>query len=127
MLLGDAVHTAHFSIGSGTKLAMEDAIALANAFEEHGGSSGDTAAIEAALANYQMERKPIVERFQEAAEQSQSYFESTRRYQDLDPEQFVFHLLTRSGRVDYGNLRMRDPYLIERVDRWFSTDAGGDE
>jgi len=126
-LLGDSVHTAHFSIGSGTKLAMEDSIALANAFEERNGAAGDPDAIAAALADYQMERKPIVERFQEAAEQSQSYFESTRRYQELDPEQFVFHLLTRSGRIDYGNLRLRDPYLIERVDRSFSTRAGGHE
>ena len=74
-----------------------------------------------------MERKPIVERFQEAAHQSQSYFESTSRYQDLEPEQFVFHLLTRSGRMDYGNLRQRDPFLIERVDRRFSTRIGGNE
>jgi anthraniloyl-CoA monooxygenase len=125
VLLGDSVHTAHFSIGSGTKLAMEDAISLANAFEERGAATGDPHSIEATLADYQMERKPIVERFQEAADQSQSYFESTRRYQELDPEQFVFHLLTRSGRIDYGNLRLRDPYLIERVDRSFSTRAGG--
>ncbi|MGH2734838.1 MAG: FAD-dependent monooxygenase, partial [Actinomycetota bacterium] len=116
-LLGDAAHTAHFSIGSGTKLAMEDAIALANALSTHH-------SIPDALADYQLERKPVVERFQEAARQSQTYFESTARYYGLEPEQFVFHLLTRSGRIDYGNLRLRDPYLIEEVDRWFAHKAG---
>lgn len=115
VLLGDAAHTAHFSIGSGTKLAMEDAAALARSISEHHD-------ITHALARYQLERKPVVERFQEAARQSQSYFESTRRYLDLGLEQFVFHLLTRSGRIDYGNLKLRDPYLVERVERWF---AGG--
>jgi len=126
-LLGDSAHTAHFSIGSGTKLAMEDAIALVNAFEDRDAAQGDPAALRAALADYQMERKPIVERFQEAAKQSQSYFESTSRYQDLEPEQFVFHLLTRSGRMDYGDLRQRDPYLIEHVDRTFAARSGGPE
>ena len=126
-LLGDSAHTAHFSIGSGTKLAMEDAIALANAFEQRDAASGDEAALRTALADYQMERKPIVERFQEAAQQSQSYFESTSRYENLEPEQFVFHLLTRSGRVDYGNLRQRDPHLVEHVDRRFYANWGGNE
>jgi anthraniloyl-CoA monooxygenase len=116
VLLGDAAHTAHFSIGSGTKLAMEDAAALAHSVSEH----DDLAA---ALADYEFERRPVVERFQEAARQSQSYFESTRRYLHLDPEQFVFHLLTRSGRIDYGGLKLRDPHLVERVDRWFERDA----
>ena len=127
VLVGDSAHTAHFSIGSGTKLAMEDAISLARAFDERKAVSGDPDALGAALANYEMERKPIVERFQEAALQSQSYFESTTRYRNLDPEQFVFHLLTRSGRIDYGHLRVRDPHLIERVDRWFAAHSGGDE
>ncbi|CAN5605144.1 bifunctional salicylyl-CoA 5-hydroxylase/oxidoreductase [soil metagenome] len=126
-LLGDSAHTAHFSIGSGTKLAMEDAIALANAFEERDAAKGDPVALRTALADYQMERKPIVERFQEAAQQSQSYFESTSRYQDLEPEQFVFHLLTRSGRIDYGHLRQSDPFLIEHVDRRFAAHSGGNE
>jgi anthraniloyl-CoA monooxygenase len=123
-LLGDSAHTAHFSIGSGTKLAMEDAIALANAFEERN-ASRDADGLATALADYQMGRRPIVERFQEAAEQSQGYFESTERYQDLEPAQFVFHLLTRSGRIDYSNLRQRDPHLVEHVDRWFASNAGG--
>lgn len=113
VLLGDAAHTAHFSIGSGTKLAMEDAVSLVNSLDTHED-------LDTALADYQLERKPVVERFQEAARRSQSYFESTSRYAHLDTEQFVFHLLTRSGRIDYSNLRTRDPHLLERVDRWFA-------
>jgi anthraniloyl-CoA monooxygenase len=113
VLLGDAAHTAHFSIGSGTKLAMEDSIALANALE-------GTDDLEAALADYELERRPRVERFQEAARQSQTYFEHTDRYADLEPLQFVFHLLTRSGRVDYDGLRVRDASFVGAVDRWFA-------
>ncbi len=117
VLLGDAAHTAHFSIGSGTKLAMEDAIALARVLDQH-----DTR--DAALAAYELERKAIVGRFQEAAAQSRDYFESTSRHIELQPEQFIFHLLTRSGRVDYDELRLKDAGLIDRVDRWFSAQAG---
>jgi anthraniloyl-CoA monooxygenase len=113
VLLGDAVHTAHFSIGSGTRLAMEDAIALANAFEVHD-------SITAAIKSYELERKPRVEVIQQAAAESQSYFETLSRYTHLEPEQFAFHMLTRSGRLNYDNLRLRDPYFVERVDRWFS-------
>ena len=113
VLVGDAAHTAHFSIGSGTKLAMEDAISLARGFERHPGDR-DTA-----VADYELERKPVVERFQEAAEESRTYFESTRRYLDLEPEQFAFHLFTRSGRIDYDDLRRRDPSYVDEVDRWF--------
>ncbi len=117
VLLGDAAHTAHFSIGSGTKLAMEDAIALARALDEH-------PTIEAALADYEIERKAIVGRFQEAAAQSRDYFESTSRHIELEREQFIFHLLTRSGRVDYDELRVKDAALIDRVDRWFAARSG---
>jgi anthraniloyl-CoA monooxygenase len=113
VLLGDAAHTAHFSIGSGTKLAMEDAIALANALEAH----GDT---DRALADYELERRPRVERFQEAARQSQTYFEHTSRYAHLEPHQFAFHLLTRSGRIDYDSLRLRDSSFVGAVDRWYA-------
>ena len=113
VLVGDAAHTAHFSIGSGTKLAMEDSIALANALQIK-----DT--IPAALVEYQLERKPRVERFQEAARQSQTYFENTRLYQHMEPLQFAFHLLSRSGRIDYDDLRLRDRYFVGAVDRWFS-------
>jgi anthraniloyl-CoA monooxygenase len=112
VLVGDAAHTAHFSIGSGTKLAMEDSIALVNALETK-------ADIPSALVEYQLERKPRVERFQDAARQSQDYFENTAIYRDMDPMQFAFNLLSRSGRIDYDDLRVRDPHFVGSVDRWF--------
>lgn len=118
VLLGDAVHTAHFSIGSGTKLAMEDAISLVNAFELHGEN------IPAVFKAYEMERRPRVEITQKAALESQNYFETLKHYIHLEPVQFAFHLLTRSGRLNYDNLRLRDPYFIERVDRWFGAQNG---
>ena len=118
VLLGDAAHTAHFSIGSGTKLAMEDSIALVNALQ-----TKDT--IPAALSEYQLERKPRVERFQEAARQSQTYFENTRHYRHMEPMQFAFHLLSRSGRIDYDDLRLRDRHFVGAVDRWFTARAAG--
>ncbi|HET6770223.1 MAG TPA: FAD-dependent monooxygenase, partial [Actinomycetota bacterium] len=118
VLLGDAAHTAHFSIGSGTKLAMEDAISLARALDQHGDDLG------AALAAYESERRPIVERFQQAAAESRSYFENTARYVHFEPMQFAFHLLTRSGRIDYDVLRLRDAAYADRVDRWFARSPG---
>jgi anthraniloyl-CoA monooxygenase len=114
VLLGDAAHTAHFSIGSGTKLAMEDAIALARGFRRHPGD------LDAAVADYEVERKPVVERFQEAADESRSYFENTSRYLHQEPTEFAFNLFTRSGRIDYDDMRKRDPLYVDRVDRWFS-------
>jgi anthraniloyl-CoA monooxygenase len=113
-LLGDAAHTAHFSIGSGTKLAMEDAIALANAL-------GQYSDIQRALAEYELERKPIVETLQAAAQESRVYFENIKRYLSLDPIPFTFQLLTRSGRVSYDDLRLRDPRFGALVDRWFDS------
>ncbi|MFQ5596039.1 MAG: FAD-dependent monooxygenase, partial [Anaerolineae bacterium] len=122
VLLGDSAHTAHFSIGSGTKLAMEDAIALAKAFQRHDD-------VETALSDYELERRPRVEALQASAHESRTYFENVRRYLHLDPMQFTFHLLTRSGRLSYGNLRLRDPYYVDNVDRWFAAtsppDRGG--
>jgi anthraniloyl-CoA monooxygenase len=116
VLLGDAIHTAHFSIGSGTKLAMEDAIALASALEQH-------VDLETALNEYELERKPVVEIFQKAARESQAYFETLKRYMTLDPMQFAFNLLTRSGRITYDDLRLRDPRFGDRVDRWSTQKA----
>lgn len=113
VLLGDAAHTAHFSIGSGTKLAMEDAIALVNALQQH-------STMEAALDEYELERRPVVELFQEAARDSRRYFEHVGRYTHLAPIQFAFHLLTRSGRVSYDDLRLRDARFVEAADRWFA-------
>jgi len=118
VLLGDAAHTAHFSIGSGTKLAMEDSIALIDALRRH-------RELGAALNDYEMERQPIVERFQEAALESSSYFEHVSRYAHFDPRQFAFNLLTRSRRITYINLTQRDPELVRTVDSWFAANATG--
>jgi anthraniloyl-CoA monooxygenase len=109
VLLGDAAHTAHFSIGSGTKLAIEDAIELAAAL----GRNDD---LRDALVDYELERRPVVERFQEAARQSAEYFEEVPRHMGLPPLQFAFNLLTRSGRIGHANLSMRDPRLVRKVD-----------
>lgn len=118
VLVGDAAHTAHFSIGSGTKMAMEDSIALVRALEKHDD-------LPAALGDYESERKPRVHRLQEAARQSRVFFESTRHYTHMDPLQFAFHLLARSGRVDYDDLRVRDNGFVGSVDRWFSAPQRG--
>jgi anthraniloyl-CoA monooxygenase len=118
VLLGDAAHTAHFTIGSGTKLAMEDAISLATALTRHRD-------LKAALLEYEMERQPVVERFQEAARDSATYFENVRRYKDFHPLQFAFNLLTRSGRITHLELEKRDPQFLARVDGWFARDAAG--
>src|SRR5438067_2107341 len=118
VLLGDSAHTAHFSIGSGTKLAMEDAIALASTLEQHSD-------LETALNEYELERKSVVEIFQRAAQESQAYFETIKRYLSLDPMQFTFQLLTRSGRISYDDLRLRDPRFGDAVDRWCMQKASG--
>ena len=116
VLLGDAIHTAHFSIGSGTKLAMEDAIALSSALEQH-------TDLETALNEYELERKPIVEIFQRAARESQTYFETLKCHMTLEPVPFTFNLLTRSGRITYDDLRLRDQRFGDVVDRWFAYKA----
>jgi anthraniloyl-CoA monooxygenase len=118
VLLGDAAHTAHFSIGSGTKLAMEDAIALAQAFQRHPRD------LERALVDYELERQPVVERFQQAAGDSAAYFTRVSRYAHMDPMPFAFNLLTRSGRVTHANLAQRDPQFVRVLDAWFH--GGGD-
>jgi anthraniloyl-CoA monooxygenase len=120
VLLGDCAHTAHFSIGSGTKLAMEDAIALASSLEQHQD-------LETALNAYELERKPVVEVFQKAAAESQAYFETIKRYLGLAPVQFAFQLLTRSGRISYDDLKFRDVRFGETVDRWYMQKAGDTE
>ena len=110
VLLGDSAHTAHFSIGSGTKLAMEDAIALANAIQQYPD-------LERALTEYEQARRPVVELFQAAAVESQGYFEHVERFTSLPPAQFTFNLLTRSKRITYDDLRLRDPRFGDWVDR----------
>src|SRR3954454_22904505 len=116
VLLGDAAHTAHFSIGSGTKLAMEDAIALAWAFKEHG-------QVEAALEAYEAERKPIVASTQRAAQGSLEWFEGIERYMGQEPRIFAFNLLTRSRRITYTELKLRDPGFVAGVDAAFDDDG----
>jgi len=117
VLIGDAAHTAHFSIGSGTKLAMEDAIALAREV-----ASGRP--LPEALAAYQAERMTEALRLQNAARNSMEWFEQVRRYITLDPEQFTYSLLTRSQRVSHENLRLRDPKYLGGVERWFAARSG---
>jgi anthraniloyl-CoA monooxygenase len=118
VLVGDAAHTAHFSIGSGTKLALEDAIALARAFDKHGTN------VPAALAAYEAERKVDVLRIQSAACNSTEWFENVARYAQLEPEQFAYSLLTRSQRISHKNLRLRDRPWLEGVERWLAARAG---
>ncbi len=118
VLVGDAVHTAHFSIGSGTKLALEDAIALHEAIE------GERD-VPRALAAYEAARRPAVEKLQAAAQISLEWFENTERYRDFAPLPFAFSLLTRSLRVTHAGLARRDPELIARVDRDFARVADG--
>src|SRR5690348_18225557 len=113
VLLGDAAHTAHFSIGSGTKLAMEDALALAACLHEQSGGP-------AALAAYEAERRPVVASTQRAAQASLEWFERIGSYTGQEPEQFAFNIVTRSRRVTYDNLRLRDPEFVADMDEWFA-------
>jgi anthraniloyl-CoA monooxygenase len=123
VLLGDAAHTAHFSIGSGTKLAMEDALALAACLHEQAGRD-----VAGALAAYEEERRPVVASTQRAAQASLEWFENIGQYADQDPHQFAFNIMTRSRRVTYDNLRLRDPEFVAGMDQWFaaSQDNGAD-
>ena len=116
VLLGDAAHTAHFSIGSGTKLAMEDALALAACLNEQQG-------VDAGLDAYEAERRPVVESTQRAAQASLEWFENLGQYTHQEPEQFAFNIITRSRRVTHDNLRLRDPEFTERIDAWFAADC----
>jgi anthraniloyl-CoA monooxygenase len=116
VLIGDSAHTAHFSVGSGTKLAMEDAIVLVRAL-------GNTADLPAALVAYETERRPVVESLQRAAQVSLQWFEDTERYMDQEPVQFGFNLLTRSLRITHDNLKVRDAQFVSGVDRWFAERA----
>ncbi len=121
VLLGDAAHTAHYSIGSGTTMAMEDAIGLKSAFERAGPD------IDAALQAYERDRRPFVEELQLAGERSREHFEAIRRFYDLPERQRAIHHLTRSGRLSYGSLERRDPGFIADFDRWFAGQVGDDD
>src|SRR5205085_992712 len=105
VLLGDALHTAHFSIGSGTKLAIEDSIELFRHF-----AAGKD--VPAALEAFERERRPVVEEYQRAADESRVWFERAREHVGLEPLPFAYSLMTRSTRVDRESLRRRDPSFI---------------
>ena len=115
VLLGDAAHTAHFSVGSGTRMAMEDAVALRNALV--------SAPVAEALATFEGSRRPQIESLQRAAQASLQWFEETERYVRLPPVQFAFTLLTRSLRITHEDLRKRDPAFLAQVDRFVATEA----
>jgi len=116
VLIGDAAHTAHFSIGSGTKLALEDGIALAAALDFH-------PELGAALAAYEVERAIEVLKIQNAARNSTEWFENVKRYTALEAPQFAYSLLTRSQRISHENLRLRDPQFVAAMETWFAQRA----
>lgn len=118
VLLGDSAHTAHFSIGSGSKLALEDAIALDLQLAAHAGN------VSAALSQYQAERSVEVLKLQNAARNSTEWFEHVDRYATLAPEQFAYSLLTRSQRISHENLRVRDAAYVGAFERWFAQQSG---
>ncbi|MCC7446657.1 MAG: FAD-dependent monooxygenase, partial [Anaerolineae bacterium] len=119
VLMGDAAHTAHFSIGSGTKLALEDAIALARTLQQNDD-------IQCALRDYQAEREIEVLKLQNAARNSTEWFENVKRYTGLEAEQFAYSLLTRSQRISHENLRLRDKQYVARVESWIAEQSGLD-
>ncbi len=121
VLMGDAAHTAHFSIGSGTKLALEDAIALAT---DIGESAGD---LSAALERYVAARSIDVLRIQNAARNSTEWFENVARHAQLEPQQFAYSLLTRSQRISHENLRLRDPAYVRGFEQWLAAKSGEDK
>jgi anthraniloyl-CoA monooxygenase len=140
VLLGDAAHTAHFSVGSGTRMAMEDAVALRDALcadratkvprykdelenDAHHVARDFSPAIDNALRNYEAARRPAVESLQRAAQASLQWFEDTERYMRLRPVQFAFTLLTRSLRITHEDLRKRDPAFLARVDQEVADEA----
>ncbi|SAK93044.1 NADH:flavin oxidoreductase [Caballeronia temeraria] len=118
VLMGDAAHTAHFSIGSGTKLALEDAIELARSLKTVSGS------LETQLAHYEAVRSVEVLKIQNAARNSTDWFENVERYASLEPEQFAYSLLTRSQRISHENLRLRDREWLEGYETWLASQAG---
>ena len=121
VLMGDAAHTAHYSIGSGTKLALEDAIELAHCFGQHADSAAGT---DAALAAYQQLRAIEVLKIQSAARNSMEWFENVERYSAMEAPQFAYSMLTRSQRISHENLRLRDPQYVADYERWLARRAG---
>ena len=123
VLLGDSAHTAHFSIGSGTKLALEDAIKLAEVMNRPGPQKGE--ALASVLREYQQERQLEVMKLQNAARNSTEWFEHLDRYLKMDPMQFTYTLLTRSQRVSHENLRLRDPAWLSDLEKVLAEAAFG--
>ncbi|HZI17076.1 MAG TPA: FAD-dependent monooxygenase [Pyrinomonadaceae bacterium] len=117
VLLGDALHTAHFSIGSGTKLALEDSIALADCFDGRRD-------VPAALAEFERVRRPVVEEYQRAARDSRLWFENVKDYIHLEPLAFAYSLMTRSGKIDFESLRRRDPAFAAEYEAFVAGAAG---
>jgi anthraniloyl-CoA monooxygenase len=118
VLIGDAKATAHFSIGSGTKLAMEDAIALYEAFRAAGGRD-----VKAALARFESQRREEVEKTQHSADVSLVWFEHVKRFWDMDPTRFAFGLMTRSKAITYDNLALRAPEFVKLADKIVARDV----
>ena len=118
VLMGDAAATGHFSIGSGTRLAMDSAIALADYLHSE-------PTLEGAFQRYQDERRVEVLRLQSAARNSLEWFERVERYLDMAPMQFAYSLLTRSQRISHENLRVRDPDWLRQAEDWFQAQSGG--
>ncbi|WP_295751008.1 bifunctional salicylyl-CoA 5-hydroxylase/oxidoreductase [Undibacterium sp.] len=122
VLMGDAAHTAHFSIGSGTKLALEDAIELAASFAQHG-SAAMADVLPAVLAAYQDVRSIEVLKIQSAARNSMEWFENVERYTAMQAPQFAYSMLTRSQRLSHENLRVRDPGYVRSFEQWIAEQA----
>ena len=120
VLMGDAAATGHFSIGSGSRLAFDSAIALADYLHSE-------PTMEQAFERYQEERRVEVLRLQSAARNSLEWFEEVERYLDLPPQQFAYSLLTRSQRISHENLRLRDPEWLREAEDWFQEQAGGEK
>ncbi|MES2105458.1 MAG: bifunctional salicylyl-CoA 5-hydroxylase/oxidoreductase [Pseudomonadota bacterium] len=118
VLMGDAAHTAHFSIGSGTKLALEDAIELAHSFAQHGAQG-----MQAVLESYQQLRSVEVLKIQSAARNSMEWFENVKRYTAMEAPQFAYAMLTRSQRLSHENLRARDTDYVRSFERWITEHA----
>ena len=127
VLMGDAAHTAHFSIGSGTKLALEDAIALAAKLDEHGEDRQTYGQdLQSCLEDYEAERRLEVLKLQSAARNSTEWFERIPRYINQEPMQFAYSLLTRSQRVSHENLRVRDQDWLRNMEAWIAERAFGE-